>query len=322
MFKLINRLFATCKGMANGLIFLNIHEQLASMPFRNCAAIFWLSGTLSVLNLACSPSNSDQSVRVAVTPSPIATIADDVETIPNTPQPSAEEIYEKAMDVAVSAQFLNESAVSVEDWQLSLSRWQEAIALLRQIPTNSPLYAIAKPKIVEYQRNFSAAKQKSPSPRKDVLPGITLSTTEATPQTDDDAPIPEPQTTLKTPQQVFKVPIKSRSGQTPVIEVTFNNGQVFDMIVDTGASGTVITQEMAQSLGLTVEGEITANTASDKGVKFSTTTVNSISVAGAVAKKVRVAIGGEDLEVGLLGQDFFGKYDVIIRQNVVEFHQR
>lgn len=296
------------------------------MPFRNHAAIFWLSGTLSVLNLACSPSNSDQSaVKVVVTPTPVATVPD-VETIPNkTAQPSAKEIYEKAMDVADSAQLLNESAVSVEDWQLSLSRWQEAIALLRQIPRNSPLYAIAKPKIAEYQRNFSAAKQKSPNPRSNVLPGITLSATpEASPQTDDDAPAPEQKTTLKTTkkQQVFKVPIKSRSGQTPVIDVTFNGGQVFPMIVDTGASGTVITPEMAQSLGVISEGEISANTASDKDVKFSTTTVESISVGGAVAKKVRVAVGGEDLEMGLLGQDFFGKYDVIIRQDVVEFHQR
>lgn len=306
------------------------------MPFRNHAAIFWLSGTLSVLNLACSPSNSSQSaVKVAVTPTPVAALPDDVATIQNnTPQPSAKEIYEKAMDVADSAQLLNESAVSVEDWQLSLSRWQEAIALLRQIPRNSPLYAIAKPKIAEYQRNFSAAKQKSPSPRSNVLPGVTLSATpEATPKTDktdddDDAPASEQKPTAKTPlkttknQQVFKVPIKSRSGQTPVIDVTFNGGQVFPMIVDTGASGTVITPEMAKSLGVMSEGEISANTASDKDVKFSTTTVESISVGGAVAKKVRVAIGGEDLEMGLLGQDFFGKYDVIIRQDVVEFHQR
>ena len=298
------------------------------MPFRNRAAIFWLSGTLSVLNLACSPSNSNQSVvKVAVSPSPMAAMPDDLTTIPkSTPQRSAKEIYEKAMDVAYSAELLSESAVSVEDWQLSLSRWQEAIALLRQIPSNSPLYAIAKPKIAEYQRNFSLAKQKSPSPRSDVLPGITLSATPEATTPDEITAAKQKATpkTTKTPtnQQIFKVPIKSRSGQTPVIDVTFNNGQVFEMIVDTGASGTVITSEMAQSLGVTPEGEVTANTASDKDVKFSTTTVESISVAGAVAKKVRVAIGGEDLEIGLLGQDFFGKYDVIIRQDAVEFHQR
>lgn len=296
------------------------------MPFRNRAAIFWLSGTLSVLNLACSSNNSDQSaVRVAVSPSPEAVVPD-VATIPkSTPQRSAKEIYEKATDVAYSAEMLSESGVSVEDWQLSLSRWQEAIALLRQIPSNSPLYAIAKPKIAEYQRNFNLTKQKPPRPRPDAPTGIILS---ATPETTDEAEAPEQKptakTTLQTPtnQRIFKAPIKRRSGKTPVVEVTFNGGQVFEMIVDTGASGTVITSEMAQSLGVTPEGSVTADTASAQDVKFATTTVESIAVAGAVAKQVRVAIGGGGLEVGLLGQDFFGQYDVTIRQDVVEFHQR
>jgi clan AA aspartic protease (TIGR02281 family) len=303
------------------------------MSFRNQAAILWLSGTLSVIHLACS-SNSHQSVvSVAVSPTPVVAVsAEDVATIPKNTTPSAKKIYERAMDVAYSAEFLSESAVSVEDWQLSLSRWQEAIALLRQIPTNSPLYAMAKPKIAEYQRNLSAAKQKPPRPRPEKPSGIILSATPdaSTPEKNNDeastpeAPKPTAKTAIKTPtnQGIFKVPIKRRSGQTPVVDVTFNNGQVFEMIVDTGASGTVITPEMAQSLGLNPEGEVTANTASDKDVKFSTTTVESITVAGAVAKKVRVAIGGEDLEIGLLGQDFFGKYDVLIRQDVVEFHQR
>lgn len=303
------------------------------MSFRNRAAILWLSGTLSVIHLACSPSNSNQSsVRVAITPTPLAaTPADELAKTPKSTTQSAKEIYERAMDVAYSAEALRESAVSVEDWQLSLSRWQEAIALLRQIPANSPLYSMAKPKIAEYQRSFSQARQQPPRPRPQVPSGIILSATPeaTTPEKDEATTLPNeqkatPKTTTKTStnQRVFKVPIKRRAGQTPVVDVTFNNGQVFEMIIDTGASGTVITQAMAQSLGVTPEGEVTANTASDKDVKFSTTTVESIAVAGAVAKKVRVAIGGEDLEIGLLGQDFFGKYDVIIRQDVVEFHQR
>ena len=41
--------------------------------------------------------------------------------------------------------------------------------------------------------------------------------------------------------RVFRVPIKRRSGRTPVIDVTFNGGQSFEMIVDTGASKTLIT---------------------------------------------------------------------------------
>lgn len=301
------------------------------MSFRNRAAILWLSGTLSVIHLACSPSNSNQSsVSVAVTPTMVATPAD-LATTPKNTAASAQKIYERAMDVAYSAESLRESAVSVEDWQLSRSRWTEAIALLRQIPASSPLYLMAKPKIAEYQRNFSQARQQPPRPRLEVPSGIILSATpeattpekdEATTPPNDQKATPKTTTKISTNQGVFKVPIKRRAGQTPVVDVTFNNGQVFEMIIDTGASGTVITQEMAQSLGVIPEGEVTANTASDKDVKFSTTTIESIVVAGAVASKVRVAIGGEDLEIGLLGQDFFGKYDILIRQDVVEFRQR
>jgi aspartyl protease family protein len=38
--------------------------------------------------------------------------------------------------------------------------------------------------------------------------------------------------------QFVSIPIKNRRGNTPVIEVTFNGDQTFDMILDTGATGT------------------------------------------------------------------------------------
>ena len=109
---------------------------------------------------------------------------------------------------------------------------------------------------------------------------------------------------------------------TPVIDVTFNGTQTFEMVVDTGASGTVITQAMAQRLGIVSDGEVKANTASAKGVKFGAGRLESIAVNGAETRNVPVAIGGPDLEIGLLGQDFFSKYDVSIKQDVIEFHSR
>jgi predicted aspartyl protease len=121
---------------------------------------------------------------------------------------------------------------------------------------------------------------------------------------------------------VFTAPIKRRQRGTPVIDVTFNGTQTFEMVVDTGASGTVITQAMAKSLNIVPNGTVTANTASAKGITFRTGTVESIAVDGAVERKVRVAIGGAELEMGLLGQDFFSQYDVSLKQDVVEFHRR
>ena len=119
--------------------------------------------------------------------------------------------------------------------------------------------------------------------------------------------------------EVFAVPIKRRIGGTPIIEVTFNGNQQFEMIVDTGASGTVITQQMANALGVVTVGKAKANTASSKAVEFPVGYVDSIEAGGVTVNKVAVAIAGSDLETGLLGHDFFGDYDLTIKRNVVEF---
>ena len=91
------------------------------------------------------------------------------------------------------------------------------------------------------------------------------------------------------------------------------------MIVDTGASGTVITQQMASSLGVVTVGKAKANTASSKAVEFSIGYVDTIEAGGVSVNKVAVAIAGSDLETGLLGHDFFGNYDLTIKRDVVEF---
>ncbi|BAZ06445.1 retropepsin-like aspartic protease family protein [Calothrix sp. NIES-3974] len=119
--------------------------------------------------------------------------------------------------------------------------------------------------------------------------------------------------------QVFSVPIKRRAGGTPVIEVTFNGTQKFEMIVDTGASGTVITQSMADALRVVPVTISKANTASAKGVEFPIGYVNSMEANGIRVGRTAVAIASNDLETGLLGHDFFDGYDVTIRRHVVEF---
>ncbi|MEA5595593.1 retropepsin-like aspartic protease [Rivularia sp. UHCC 0363] len=121
---------------------------------------------------------------------------------------------------------------------------------------------------------------------------------------------------------VFRAPIKRRIGGTPIIDVTFNGKRQFEMIVDTGASGTVITQQMASSLGVSTVGKAKANTASAQSVEFPIGYVDSIEAGGVKVKKVAVAIAGSELENGLLGHDFFGNYDITIKSNVVEFRPR
>ncbi len=121
---------------------------------------------------------------------------------------------------------------------------------------------------------------------------------------------------------VFSVPIKRRIGGTPIIDVTFNGKRRFEMIVDTGASGTVITQQMASLLSVSTIGKAKANTASAQSVEFPIGYVDSIEAGGVKVKKVPVAIAGSELENGLLGHDFFGNYDITIKSDVVEFRPR
>lgn len=125
-----------------------------------------------------------------------------------------------------------------------------------------------------------------------------------------------------TSKRAFQAPIKRRLGGTPVIDVTFNGGQTYEMILDTGASGTMITRRMASALRVVPVTTVKADTASAVGVEFPVGYVQSMSVDGAVANKVLVAIAGADQDIGLLGHDFFGNYDVTVKRDVVVFQLR
>lgn len=121
-----------------------------------------------------------------------------------------------------------------------------------------------------------------------------------------------------TKPNIFQAKIKRRDSGIPVIEVTFNGKQKFEMLLDTGASQTTITQEMADALGVIPVGTQQAMVANGDVVESPVGNVASIAVGGAVVKTPMVGIA----PVPLLGQNFFGDYDVIIRQDVVEFHVR
>ncbi len=121
--------------------------------------------------------------------------------------------------------------------------------------------------------------------------------------------------------KVFQAKIKRRAAGTPVIDVVFNGKNTFEMIVDTGASGTLITQKMAAVLGVRVIGKIKAGIADGSVVEFDLGRVQSIGVGGAVVKNVEVAIA-KQMDIGLLGHDFFGNYDVKIKKDIVEFYPR
>ncbi|BAZ89724.1 hypothetical protein NIES932_12070 [Raphidiopsis curvata NIES-932] len=258
---------------------------------------------------------------------------------PKRPPNSQEvSVLELALDKGTSAVRISQWAQSAEDWQLVESNFNRAIALLKQIRPNSPNFAFAQKKIIEYKGQLQLARQQgNPSRGSSLLPDSPVVTrsnpgrkigyfppVRETPP-DFQSPSPDiatnkiPTENTKDQDQVYIVPIKRRIGGTPIVEVTFNGKSRFEMIVDTGASGSVITQEMARSLGVIPIGVARANTVSSQGIEFPIGYVDSMEVGGVMAKRVPVAIAGVALTTGLLGHDFFGNYDLTIKRNVVEF---
>jgi clan AA aspartic protease (TIGR02281 family) len=119
---------------------------------------------------------------------------------------------------------------------------------------------------------------------------------------------------------VFQAKIKRRIANIPVIDVTFNGKQQFEMMVDSGASLTVITPEMAKALGIVPKGKMRANTPNGQAT-MDVGEVSSVQAGGLEVKNVSVAIAPK-LEIGLLGHDFFGNKDITIKEDVVEFRNR
>ncbi|WP_026098875.1 retropepsin-like aspartic protease family protein [Kamptonema formosum] len=279
-------------------------------PFPLRAAGIFLSGALALLSGACGGENPERSATGTANsaqPAPPATPAPAAKPKPAASpvnqlidDAAAQKSCELALDKAASAEIISQSAQSASDWQLVDIQWQQAIALLSAAPKASASCKLAKIKIAQYQRNIASGK-------KPVAGAEATGRVPAAPG-------------LRAPE-VFRAPIKRRIAGTAVVEVTFNGKHTFEMIVDTGASGTVITPPMANKLRVVPQGALLVDTPSAKGVKFSTGRVNSIEVAGAAVRDVRVAIAPQ-LDMGLLGQDFFSHFDVTFKQDVVEFHTR
>lgn len=133
-----------------------------------------------------------------------------------------------------------------------------------------------------------------------------------------------PDNNLQTPNGsnpgFFSIPIKRRESNLVVVDVIFNGSYTFEMFLDTGASGTVLTPEMAETLKLQPEGTTRVSTAGGI-VTAPLARIKSMAAGGLTANDVLVVVSPH-IPIGLLGQDFFGNYDLTIRENVIEFHER
>jgi predicted aspartyl protease len=333
----------------------NKYPMLNVLPSRAMSVL--LSGAIATFAGSCSLLSSDSQVsspsetpeisieQSTASSEQTAIDAPGAETSQNhaaTSQPSQAvesqsqsvaaptDTYPDAINRASSAFNLSQSAQSQDDWQLVSNRWQQAIDLMSSVPSSSPNHTDAQQKLTEYRRNLSYAREQAALPVPES--STTIISIDAIPNN-----AASPSNSLSQPSRssssrvaglpqgggdVFRAPIVRRAGGTPVVMVTFNGNQTFEMIVDTGASGTVITQPMARAMNVTPVGSTSVATASERNATFLLGYVRSVEVGGARSQNLLVAIAGPELSTGLLGHDFFGNYDVTVRQNVVEFRER
>ncbi len=146
------------------------------------------------------------------------------------------------------------------------------------------------------------------------LCGISDSkTTPTTPQT--------PKSAKTEPNGTIKIRIKRFKNKIPIIDVVFNGDRSYEMVFDTGASHTLITSEMAKSLSVVPYNYADFNIADGSNVKFPVGEVKSIEI-GSLKMQVFPLVIAEKSNIGLLGHDFFGGFDIKIGQSEIELFPR
>ena len=157
------------------------------------------STVLLTLTTACSQGEPSQDVSVTpaspkVAASPPSRKPPNAKSASPTPSPTTQpERFQEALDTAMGAAVIAQSATSRDDWNLVISRWQTAINLLKTVPQSSRNYPTAQKKIAEYQRNLAYAQQqakKIPKPTKTVSVPTTAVPKPTTPSPSVAAPAP------------------------------------------------------------------------------------------------------------------------------------
>ncbi len=88
----------------------------------------------------------------SITPTPITSAS----SATSSPQ---RDFFGEAVNKAMSAATITQSATSKDEWNLVASEWQEAIALMKAVPSSHPQHSVAQQKAVDYQRNLDYAQK-------------------------------------------------------------------------------------------------------------------------------------------------------------------
>ena len=123
------------------------------------------------------------------------------------------------------------------------------------------------------------------------------------------------------PNGTIKIRIKRFRNKIPTVDVVFNGNQTYEMIFDTGASRTLITAEMARSLSVVPYNYADFNIADGSNVRFPIGEVKSIEIGSFKIQTMPVVIAAK-ADIGLLGNDFFGQFDIKIGRSEIELTPR
>jgi predicted aspartyl protease len=216
--------------------------------------------------------------------------------------------YRQALDRADSARSISQSAQNPEDWELTANRWEQALDLLDEVPAKDPNRKYVVQKRAEFNHGLAVAKAKIEGSKVPVWVEPVVWA--------DKAIDKGPKLEGAKDQRTYRVPIKYRRNRIPIVDVTFNGKYVFEMMVDTGASGTMITPEIMKAIKGKDLGTAKIGTAAGQA-NVDVSVVNSITLGGNSIYDVPVTIG----PMGLLGHDFYKDCDITIRRDVVEFAQ-
>jgi predicted aspartyl protease len=261
---------------------------------------------LMLLNTACSTQKN--AVVEAPIPQPSPPISVAAPIIQPSPQPARqndEQLYQSALTKADSAKAISQSAASKDDWILIANNLQGSVEILKSIDPTSAQYNLATKVLPEYEQQLATARQKAATYISKPVQNLASTSQVASSSNLD----------------TFTIPIQRKLGGVPLIEVTFNDNHQIQMLLDTGASNTLLTAAVATQLQLQPNGTAQAKTANGT-VNFQVASIDKIRFGAGEVKNIRVAIGQNDLPYGLLGHDVYDGYDITIKESSIEFRKR
>lgn len=214
--------------------------------------------------------------------------------------PPQRDHFREAISRATSAFAIGQTAQSKDDWSLAARHWRQSIQLMQQVPVDSTNFETAQIKIQEYQNHLAAAQQRASG---------------------NNTPSKADVDQIQAHGLIAQIAILERRGGTPVISAIMkgqNQTREFTMLFDTGATVTLITPTMANSLGAVIVGQTTITIADGSRIQVPVGYLDYIEIGGLRKEGISVVIAGD---VGLLGQDFYGEYGISMGSQMINLYK-